>query len=267
MPAPVSVLLVAALGAGCAGPPESEPALDEARSAPAPLVVAAGETACTLAGRHGVAADALLRANGLAGSPEQALAPGTRLRLPDDAPLFHHVRAGETLFVLSRHYGVTVEALARANGLDDPDSLPAGLDLRIPAGAGTGCAPPAPAVSAAPARRPAGQAPVDRLGQADALLARARERYEAADFGRAIELTAVADHALAPLDPGPEVVRRRAQSAWIAGAAWTGLGRREEALDRFRRVLELDPAVAEQEPASPRVRALVDEARGETPRP
>jgi murein DD-endopeptidase MepM/ murein hydrolase activator NlpD len=48
---------------------------------------------------------------------------------------FHTVAAGENLFRLSQQYGVTVEAIARENGLDDPMQLTAGRVLFIPGAA------------------------------------------------------------------------------------------------------------------------------------
>ena len=48
---------------------------------------------------------------------------------------FHPVVAGENLFRLSQQYGVTVEAIARENGLDDPMQLTAGRVLFIPGAA------------------------------------------------------------------------------------------------------------------------------------
>lgn len=43
----------------------------------------------------------------------------------------HVVAPGETLFSIARRYGTTVEALARLNGLKDPDRIRAGQVLRV----------------------------------------------------------------------------------------------------------------------------------------
>ena len=48
-----------------------------------------------------------------------------------DAPV-HVVRPGENLYRISLHYGVSVAALARANGLGDADALEIGQRLSIP---------------------------------------------------------------------------------------------------------------------------------------
>jgi N-acetylmuramoyl-L-alanine amidase len=61
----------------------------------------------------------------------------------------HTVRRGDTLEAIGRRYGVDVRALAAANGLRDPDRLPAGTALAIPTPG------PAPAHPAATAVRPA----------------------------------------------------------------------------------------------------------------
>src|SRR2546423_7318515 len=45
----------------------------------------------------------------------------------------HTVKRGETLEGIGRSYGVTVPALAAANGLRDPDHVLAGSTLSIPA--------------------------------------------------------------------------------------------------------------------------------------
>ncbi len=42
------------------------------------------------------------------------------------------VRAGDTLFSIARLYNVSVDALAKANGLTNPNALRAGQTLRIP---------------------------------------------------------------------------------------------------------------------------------------
>ena len=44
----------------------------------------------------------------------------------------HRVVSGETLFRIAKRYGVTVEALQRANGIDDPTTLRIGQTLLIP---------------------------------------------------------------------------------------------------------------------------------------
>jgi LysM repeat protein len=113
------------------------------------VVAAEGESVCVLAGRYGVAAPALLRANGLTAS-DRALARGTQVRLPPE-PLRHRIAQGETLADLARWYGLPVTRLARANGISDPDRIDADHWLRVPAGARTGCA-PATAVAQAPAQ-------------------------------------------------------------------------------------------------------------------
>ncbi len=43
----------------------------------------------------------------------------------------HVVAPGETLFAIARRYGTTVEALARLNGLEDPNRIRVGQRLRI----------------------------------------------------------------------------------------------------------------------------------------
>lgn len=69
-------------------------------------------------------------------------------------PLIHTVAAGETLYVIALDYGVTVEAIVAANGLEDPNRLQVGQELLIP---NANASPtPAPAVAApiSPARLP-----------------------------------------------------------------------------------------------------------------
>lgn len=134
-------LVVALFGLGCGGVGEPfyidfremqprlhmEPrvrAEPRARMGPRVHVVAAeGESVCVLAGRYGVAAPALLRANGLTAS-DRALARGTQVRLPPE-PLRHRIAQGETLADLARWYGLPVTRLARANGISDPDRIDA----------------------------------------------------------------------------------------------------------------------------------------------
>lgn len=50
----------------------------------------------------------------------------------------HVVQKGETLYRIARNHGLTVEEVARANGIDDPTRLEVGQRLRIPPGGSTG---------------------------------------------------------------------------------------------------------------------------------
>jgi len=51
---------------------------------------------------------------------------------PSDRPVIHIVREGETLWAIAARYGVTVEAISRANGIDDRDWIYVGQQLAIP---------------------------------------------------------------------------------------------------------------------------------------
>ena len=60
---------------------------------------------------------------------------------PAQGGVYHTVRYGETLFSIGRLYGVNPYAIARANGLANPDYIYAGQVLYIPSGEGNqgGC--------------------------------------------------------------------------------------------------------------------------------
>lgn len=53
-------------------------------------------------------------------------------REPDLVLVTHRVEKGQTLFRIARTYGLTVEELMRANGMEDPRELKAGETLAIP---------------------------------------------------------------------------------------------------------------------------------------
>ena len=73
--------------------------------------------------------------------------------------LYHILKPGQTLYSVSRQYGVLVKALMQANGITDPRTVPAGRALLIP---GSDAAPPAPGTGTrphdGPRRAPAPQA-------------------------------------------------------------------------------------------------------------
>ncbi|HEX2765529.1 MAG TPA: LysM peptidoglycan-binding domain-containing protein [Candidatus Limnocylindria bacterium] len=109
-----------------------------------PIVVQPGDTLTSISRRHGVAIETLVRLNGIE-NPNRILA-GQRLRLepapaassggaapaPAATKRTHVVRAGEHLTGIARHYGTTIDAIARANGITDPSRIYAGQRLTIP---------------------------------------------------------------------------------------------------------------------------------------
>lgn len=64
-----------------------------------------------------------------------AVAPKAAVAKP--AATTHAVKAGETLTSIAKRYGVTTDALMRANGITDPTKLKVGQKLKIPAGHGS----------------------------------------------------------------------------------------------------------------------------------
>lgn len=103
--------------------------------------VVGGDTLGELAARHGITLPDLMRWNGL--SDPRLIQAGQQLRL---APASdgekgtsasgtgrYQVRPGDTLSDLAPRFGVTVEALLRANELPDADRLTAGKVLIVPA--------------------------------------------------------------------------------------------------------------------------------------
>jgi N-acetylmuramoyl-L-alanine amidase len=124
--------------------------------------VSSGETLSDIAARYGTSVRALARVNRLRN--ENLIVEGAQLRVPGSgtaastspsAPVSvmggaHAVSRGETLSSIALRYGTTVEALARANGIGNPNLVVAGTTLRVPSGGGGGSggslpAPPPPA--------------------------------------------------------------------------------------------------------------------------
>jgi LysM repeat protein len=99
-----------------------------------------GETLSGIASRYGVTVDQMVGANHLK-DPNLIIA-GAVLRVPGSrgssagSPRTHKVRSGENLSAIAARYGVSVEALARANHLTDPNLIVTGRRLRIPRGSG-----------------------------------------------------------------------------------------------------------------------------------
>jgi LysM repeat protein len=105
-------------------------------------VVRPGDTLTGIALRHGSSVQAIVDANQL-GAPGP-LRVGQLLEIPDPSrslPAYVAgsqdldtctVTAGDTLWIISRRYGVDPTALARANGLNVNALLPAGAQIQVP---------------------------------------------------------------------------------------------------------------------------------------
>ncbi len=95
-------------------------------------VVQPGNSLWIIAQRYGTTVDAIKRLNGLSGD---MLNIGQVLKIPaGQAPGYieYTVRAGDTLWLLSRRYNTTVDAIKQLNGLSS-DMLSIGQVLKIPA--------------------------------------------------------------------------------------------------------------------------------------
>ena len=180
------------------------------------------------------------------------------------------MRPGDTLGEIAWFYGIQVEALARANGILDPDEIAVGERLVIPGGdaAQVAAAPPPRTAPRHTARRARAQpAPDARRAALDAQLRTADELLRAARFDEALARDrARTTGAGRARDASAD--RRRCQRAArrlevIAATACIALGRDEAAQQSFERALRAD-ADLELDPArtSPKVvRSLAEKRR------
>lgn len=94
-------------------------------------VVQAGDSLWLIAQRYQTTVDAIKRLNGLT---SDLINVGQILKIPfsqAEAYIEYTVRSGDTLWLLSRRYNTTVEAIKKANGLTS-DLLSIGQKLKIP---------------------------------------------------------------------------------------------------------------------------------------
>lgn len=68
--------------------------------------------------------------------------PVARATIPPGEDCVHEIRAGDTLFQLSLAYGVSVNDIAKASGIDNPDRIAVGQQVTIPKCGTTGFIPP-----------------------------------------------------------------------------------------------------------------------------
>jgi murein DD-endopeptidase MepM/ murein hydrolase activator NlpD len=106
-------------------------------------VVRPGETLSAIARQYGVSVPQLVEWNGLrdsatvwAGSRISVSGPAAVNVATATGPRTHRVARGEALSTIAGRYGVSVAALAAANGITDPNRIRAGATLTVPGGGG-----------------------------------------------------------------------------------------------------------------------------------
>jgi len=131
----------ASAGTGKRQAPEPAVAEPEKGAACTIYVVKAGDTAWSIARRHGTTPATLLQANDL--SEGHVLQIGQQLRVPGTAAAqaelerprsmqVYSVQRGDTIWSLARKHGVSTRTLLEANGLTGNSVLSLGQKLRIP---------------------------------------------------------------------------------------------------------------------------------------
>ena len=130
------------------GTPAATPSAT-ATTGPKYHTVELGDTLAKIARAYGVTSVAIVEANSLASADliyvgQRLLIPeaggtssksGTPIPLP--TPTIHVVQPGDTLSVIAKRYGTTVDRLVEINGLGSPDKLRVGMRLLIPGPGGT----------------------------------------------------------------------------------------------------------------------------------
>lgn len=95
-------------------------------------VIQPGDTLSGIAARFGTTVSELTRINKIS-DPDRIYA-GNTLKVPENGASYktYTIRSGDTLSEIAARFGTTINALAKLNGISDPDRIYAGETLRIP---------------------------------------------------------------------------------------------------------------------------------------
>ena len=101
------------------------------------VIVEAGDSLSEIAAEHGTSVSALMAANGITDPDrlfmgQELVVPGPGATPTTLPPLVVVIQSGDSLSGIAAEYGVTLEALVVANGIDDPDRVHPGQELVIP---------------------------------------------------------------------------------------------------------------------------------------
>lgn len=104
-------------------------------------IVQAGQTLFSIAQLYGLTVQELAAANGIANpnildvGQELTIPAAGTVQVPDTTSV-HVVSYGETIYSIALRYGVTVEALALHNNLENVNRIDVGQEIKIPSGDG-----------------------------------------------------------------------------------------------------------------------------------
>ncbi len=163
-------LLALVLGAAVLAAPVA-PAVQAQQAGPTGYVIQPGDTLWQIAADAGTDTSTLLRLNGL--EDGDAIIAGQTLNLPGSAPaaavsppaptqVMHTVAAGESLWEIAATYATTADAIATTNGIEDPNQIRAGIELKIPSVGAAEVSRPTAAPQEAPSAIPAPSAATGR---------------------------------------------------------------------------------------------------------